>query len=114
MADIGSGWAVVGNDRARVGEVREVGQNYILTSTRALASDIYIPASAIANVENKVVYLNVPQRDVAEMGWEQPPRDDDAADHAHAEREREHIEPEVEHAPVDGIIRHQSHSLKHH
>ena len=39
---------------------------------------------------------------------------DDAADHAHAEGEREPIEPEVEHAPVDGIIRHQSHSLKHH
>ena len=78
MADLRSGWAVVGNDGARVGEVREVGQNYILASTRALASDIYIPASAIANVENEVVYLNVPQRDVAEMGWGQPPRDDDA------------------------------------
>ena len=78
MADIGSGWAVVGNDRGRVGEVREVGQNYLLTSTAGLRGDIYVPASAIANVENEIVYLNVPQRDVAEMGWGQPPRDDDA------------------------------------
>jgi hypothetical protein len=78
MADLATGWAVVGNDGGRVGQVREVGQNYLLASTGGLASDIYIPASAIANVENEVVYLNVPQRDVAEMGWEQPPRNDDA------------------------------------
>ena len=78
MADLRSGWAVVGNDGARVGEVREAGQNYLHTSTPGLERDLYIPASAIANVENEVVYLNVPQRDVAEMGWEQPPRDDDA------------------------------------
>jgi hypothetical protein len=77
MADLRPGWAVVGNDGARVGAVREVGQNYILTSIAGLASDIYVPASAIANVEHEVVHLSVPQRDVAEMGWEQPPRDDD-------------------------------------
>jgi len=77
MADLQPGWTVVGNDGRRVGEVRDVGQNYILTSTR-LASAIYIPASAIGNVEHEVVHLTVPQHDVAEMGWEQPPRDDDA------------------------------------
>jgi len=77
MADLKAGWTVVGNDGRRVGEVREVGQNYVLTSTR-LADDIYVPASAIANVEHEVVHLSLPQRDVAEMGWEQPPRDDDA------------------------------------
>jgi hypothetical protein len=78
MADLKPGWAVVGNDGRRVGTVREVGQNYILTSPSGLASDIYVPASAIANVEHEVVHLSVSQRDVAEMGWEQPPRDDDA------------------------------------
>jgi hypothetical protein len=78
MADLQSGWAVVGNDGRRVGTVREVGQNYFLISTIGLASDIYVPASAIANVEHEVVHLSVPQRDVAGMGWEQPPRDDDA------------------------------------
>jgi len=77
MADLKPGWMVVGNDGHRVGTVREVGQNYILTST-GLASNIYVPASAIANVEHEVVHLSVQQRDVAEMGWEQPPRDDDA------------------------------------
>jgi hypothetical protein len=77
MADLKPGWTVVGSDGRRVGAVRKVGQNYILTST-GLVSDIYVPASAIANVEHEVVDLSVHQRDVAEMGWGQPPRDDDA------------------------------------
>jgi hypothetical protein len=78
MADLKPGWAVVGNDGRRVGSIREVGQNYILTSIAGLASDIYVPASAIANVEHEAVHLSVAQRNVAEMGWEQPPRGDDA------------------------------------
>ena len=77
MADLQPGWAVVGNDGKQVGAVQRVGQNYVLTSTDGLASDIYIPASAIANVEHDVIHLSMPQRDVAQMGWEQPPRDDD-------------------------------------
>lgn len=76
MADLKPGWMVVGNDGRRVGTVREVGQNYLLTST-GFARSIYVPASVIANVENEVVHLSVEQRVVAEMGWEQPPRDDD-------------------------------------
>ena len=76
MADLRPGWLVVGNDGERVGSVRDVGQNYILTSTTGLADDLYVPASAIANVEHEVVHLSVPQRDVASMGWEQAPRDD--------------------------------------
>ena len=78
MTDLKPGWTVVGNDGRRVGAVRDVGQNYILTSTPGLGDDIYIPASAIANVEHEVVHLSVQQRDVAGMGWEQAPRDDDA------------------------------------
>ena len=78
MADLQPGWTVVGNDGRRVGSVLEVGQNYVLTSTGGPSSNIYIPASAIANVENQTVHLSVPQRDVAGMGWSQPPRDEDA------------------------------------
>ena len=76
MADLKPGWMVVGNDGGRVGTVRDVGQNYIVTSI-GLQGDIYVPASAIANVENEVVHLSVPQRSVAAMGWGQPPREDD-------------------------------------
>lgn len=78
MADLKPGWSVLGNDGHRVGTVREVGQNYLLTSTSAFASDLYVPASAIANVEHEVVHLSIAQRDVASMGWSEPPRDDDS------------------------------------
>jgi hypothetical protein len=77
MADIKPGWAVVGNDGRSVGTIREVGQNYLLTSA-GLTGDIYVPASAVANVEHESVHLSLSQSNVAQMGWEQPPRDDDA------------------------------------
>jgi hypothetical protein len=79
MADIKPGWAVLGNDGHHVGMVREASQNYLLTSASGFAGDVYIPASAIANVEHEIVHLSYPQRDVAQMGWGQPPRIDDAA-----------------------------------
>jgi hypothetical protein len=77
MADIKPGWAVVGNDGHHVGTVREVSQHYLLTDPSGIASDLYIPASAIANVEHEMVHLSYPRRDVAQMGWEQAPRVDD-------------------------------------
>jgi hypothetical protein len=77
MADLKSGWVVVGNDGHRVGEVREVSQNYLLTSLPGLAGDLYIPASAIANVEHEIIHLSIPQPDVGQMGWDQPPREED-------------------------------------
>ncbi len=77
MTDLRRGWTVVGNDGGQVGTVEDVGQNYVLTSRRRLPG-LYIPASAVANVENEVVYLNVTQRDTGAMGWEQPPRGDDS------------------------------------
>jgi hypothetical protein len=79
MADLKRGWKVLGNDGRHVGDVQDVGQNYLLTSlTRLGSSPVYIPASAIANVEHEVVHLSLPQAAVEEMGWGQPPRDDDA------------------------------------
>jgi len=78
MADIKPGWAVLGNDGRPVGKVREASQNYLLTSVGGLGGDLYIPASAIANVEHEVVHLSYQQRDVAQMGWGQPPRVEDA------------------------------------
>ena len=80
MADIKPGWTVVGNDGRPVGTIREVGQNYILTSPAWLTKDIYVPASAIANVEHESVHLSISQPNVAQMAWEQPPRDEDVVD----------------------------------
>ena len=78
MVDLKPGWTVVGNDGGRLGTIKDVGQNYVLTSRTGLPGDLYVPASAIANVENEVVHLNLPLRDARRMGWQQPPRGDDA------------------------------------
>jgi hypothetical protein len=80
MADLKSGWAVVGNDGHRLGTLRAAGADYLKTSRGAFAVDLYIPASAIANVEDEVIHLNLTKREAEEMGWEQPPRESDAPD----------------------------------
>jgi hypothetical protein len=77
MTDLKPGWPVVGNDGRRLGTIREVGQNYVLASRTGLSGDLYVPASAIANVEGEVVHLNLPKSQAEDMGWEQPPRNDD-------------------------------------
>ena len=76
ITDLKSGWAVVANDGHRLGTIRDVGQNYVRTQTGA-RTDMFVPASAIANVADQVVQLNVALSDARNMGWEQPPRGDD-------------------------------------
>ena len=77
MTDLRSGWPVLGNDGHRVGTIRDVGQNYILVTTGRLTEDLYVPASAVGNVDHEVVSLNVATHEAASMGWGQPPRDED-------------------------------------
>jgi hypothetical protein len=78
MADLQPGWAIVGNDGHRLGTVHSVGQNYVVASRTGFTGQMYVPASFIANVENEVVHLRLAKREAEEMGWEQPPRDEDA------------------------------------
>ena len=77
MTDLRPGWTVVANDGEELGTVREVTQNFVRASRRGFAGDLFIPASAIANVVAGAIYLNVTKREAAEMGWEQPPRSGD-------------------------------------
>jgi hypothetical protein len=78
MADLKAGWAVVGNDGQRLGTVQDVSQDYVLMSRAAFSGQLYVPASAIANVEHEVVHLNLAKNEAEQMGWEQPPREPDA------------------------------------
>lgn len=78
MTDLEPGWPVVGNDGHRLGTIRHVGQNYVLTSRAGHPGDLYVPASAIGNVENSVVYLNLAKGEAERMGWDQPPRGEDS------------------------------------
>ena len=79
MTDLKSGWAIVANDGHRFGTVESVGQNYILASKAGLPGRLYVPATHIANVEHEIVYLNLAKTEADQMGWEQPPRDQDAS-----------------------------------
>ncbi len=77
MTDLKPGWAVVGNDGRRLGTVKDVGQNYVLTSRGGRSGDLYVPASAIANVRDETLHINLTKGDAEAMGWEQPPREAD-------------------------------------
>ena len=77
MTDLKPGWKVVANDGHRFGTIRSVGQNYVHVARSGRSQDVYVPASAIGNIENKVVHLNLAKREADDMGWEQPPRDAD-------------------------------------
>ena len=77
MTDLRPGWPVVANDGRRFGSIRGVGQNYVIVSRSAVSGDLYVPASAIANVDSEVVHLNLAKHEADGMGWEQPPREAD-------------------------------------
>ena len=78
MTDLKAGWAILGNDGHRFGTVQHVGQNYIVASRAGFLGHLYVPATHVANVEHEVVYLNLAKSEADAMGWEQPPRDQDA------------------------------------
>ena len=80
MEHLQRGWAVLGNDGRRLGSIQEVGQNYVLVSRGAFARNLYVPASAIANVDADTVHLNLAKREAEGMGWEQQPRSEDELD----------------------------------
>lgn len=78
LTDLQPGWAVLGNDGRRVGTIKGVMPHYVLTAQPGFGSDLYVPASFIANVEHETIHLNLTQHDALQMGWEQAPRDDEA------------------------------------
>jgi hypothetical protein len=77
IADLQPGWDVVTNDGHRLGTVREVGQHFVEVSGGFFSSVLYVPSSAIANVDNETVYLNLAQGEIDATGWGKPPRSSD-------------------------------------
>ena len=74
IADLKPGWEVVTNDGHRLGKIREVGQHFVEVSGGFFSPALYVPSSAIANIEHETVHLNVAAGEVDAMGWRQPPR----------------------------------------
>ena len=90
IADLQPGWDVLTNDGHRLGTVRDVGQHFVEVSGGFFSSALHVPASAIGNVENEKVYLNLAQGEIDAAGWSQPPRSSDelqTAAESHANRE---------------------------
>ncbi len=77
IADLQPGWDVLTNDGHRVGTVREVGQQFVEVSGGFFSRALYVPASAIGNVENETVYLNLAEGEIDATGWGKPPRSSD-------------------------------------
>ena len=77
IADLKPGWDVVTNDGHRLGRIQEVGQHFVAVTGGYFSAGLYVPASAIANVENETVHLNIANGEVDAMGWRQPPRSPD-------------------------------------
>ena len=75
--NIQHGWNVYGSDEEKIGDVSEVGSNYIVVSKGWLFTrDIYIPMAAVVSVQEDSVFLNVTKDQVESMGWDQPPAED--------------------------------------
>lgn len=72
--EIDDGWDVFGSDGEKVGDVHDVQSHYVVVSKGFFfPSEKYIPVSAISNVENDRVYLNVSKNEIDSMGWDTEP-----------------------------------------
>lgn len=77
IADLQPGWDVLTNDGHRLGRIKDVGQHYVEVSGGLFSSTLYVPASAIANVEDETVHLKYARGEVDTAGWQSPPRTSD-------------------------------------
>lgn len=74
---IQSGWDVYGSDGEKIGDVSDIGANYVLVTKGFLfTKDIYIPMSAISGIEQDRVYVNASKDQIDNMGWDQAPMED--------------------------------------
>ena len=86
IGDLKPGWDVVTNDGHRLGSIREVGQHFVAVSGGLFSATLFVPASAIGNVQNQTVHLNLAHGEVDATGWRQAPR---SSDELHTTRERD-------------------------
>jgi len=72
--EIDHGWDVFGADGDKVGDVADVQNDYITVSKGFIfKTDMYIPVSAISNVQDERVYLNTTRSDIERQGWDRVP-----------------------------------------
>ena len=67
-----AGMQVVGSDMSNVGNVKDVRDNDFLVDI-PMQRDVYVPFSAVQNVNDDQVVLNIPAGQVQDMNWPSPP-----------------------------------------
>ncbi len=70
FADIERGWLVRDSDGTRLGTVVSSDETLLTVSRGLLSSRLHLPPSAVAEVHEGVVRLNVTSRWVEAQGWE--------------------------------------------
>jgi uncharacterized protein (TIGR02271 family) len=76
LNQVQTGWTVYGRDGDKIGDVEEVGTNYVLvTKGLIFVTDIYIPTHAIDSIDADAgaVYLAVEKSAIEDQGWTEPP-----------------------------------------
>jgi uncharacterized protein (TIGR02271 family) len=78
MNTIQAGWNAYDMADEKIGEVAEVGQNYVLVQKGLFfPKDIYIPLSYVSNIDenDQSVIINASKSEVESMNWDAPPTD---------------------------------------
>jgi len=70
FADIARGWLVEDCDQAPLGKVESSGEILLTVSRGRWSSRLYLPPSAVAEVHEGVVRLNVTSQWVEAQGWD--------------------------------------------
>ena len=70
FADIERGWRVEDSDETSLGTVVSSGEILLTVSRGFLSSTLYLPPSAVAEVHEGIVRLNVTSRWVEAQGWD--------------------------------------------
>jgi len=65
------GLDVIGSDKAIIGQVKEVRANDFLVD-RSMRRDVYVPFSAVQDVNQTGINLTVASHEIDDQGWEKP------------------------------------------
>jgi uncharacterized protein (TIGR02271 family) len=69
-----NGLNVVGSDNEKIGEVEDaLGDYFTIKKSWLFGREYYVPATAIATVDDSAVYLNVTRDEALHQGWDQVP-----------------------------------------
>jgi hypothetical protein len=72
FADIARGWRVEDSEETALGTVVSSGEILLTVSRGFLSSKLYLPPSAVAEVHEGLVRLNVTSQWVEAQGWDRP------------------------------------------